>query len=129
MGGRPRGHGGFHHRTVPGGILMGDLADSMLQQFDAQRRGKAPSRNEVYKLVGDTAEQLADLIGDLQKRLEVVEANGARFRGVYQRATSYKRGDQATHKGSLWTALMTVPEGTIPGESPAHWQLAAKGTG
>lgn len=68
-------------------------------------------------------------IDALEKRTDAVEKSGARFRGVYQRASSYRRGDQATHKGSLWTALDDAPEGAVPGENPALWQLAAKGTG
>lgn len=91
------------------------------------------STRATYDLVGDAidgvVETLAEAFQDLHKRLDELEKTGTRFRGVYQRASTYRRGDQATHKGSLWTALKDAPEGTVPGESPAHWQLAAKGTG
>lgn len=91
-----------------------------------------------------TLEDIADIIGDgikeakapllariaeLEERLAQLEQSGARFRGVHQRASSYKRGDQVTAKNSLWTALTDVPEGALPGENPALWQLSVKGIG
>ncbi len=83
----------------------------------------AATRQEIYLLV----DQLLEKFADVDQRMEEIEKSGARFRGIYQRAATYKRGDQVTYKGSLWTALMTVPESTIPGETPAFWQLCAKG--
>jgi hypothetical protein len=85
----------------------------------------AATRQELYVLV----DQLLEKFADVDERLNTVEKSGARFRGVYQRASTYRRGDQATHKGSLWTALKDAPESTVPGENPSHWQLAAKGGG
>ena len=72
-------------------------------------------------------DELRDQARALNARLDELEKNGGRFRGVYQRAASYRRGDQVTHRSSLWTALGDVPEGTVPGDAPIHWQLAAKG--
>ena len=108
---------------------MDNLAHKSLLEFSADNRKKSPPRSEVYSLVGATAEALADQVRELSERLAQVEKNGVRFRGVYQRAAAYRRGDQATHKGSLWTALQDIPEGSAPGDDPALWQLSAKGTG
>lgn len=108
---------------------MSELLESVLSSFTSQNRKKSPDRREIYTFVVDAVEILSDEVKTLRDRIAELEKGGARFRGVYQRAASYKRGDQTTHKGSLWTALLNAPEGTVPGESPAHWQLAAKGTG
>jgi hypothetical protein len=110
-----------------------DLAERCLANFTAENRRKAPPRDEIYKFVIDAMESVLDgLVEDiktLRKQVEQLEKSGARFRGVYQRPQAYRRGDQASHRGSLWVALGDVPEGSVPGENPAHWQLAAKGTG
>lgn len=81
----------------------------------------------VRGYVGRELEPLRERLAALESELGEIKSNGTRFRGVYQRASSYRRGDQATHRGSLWTALQDAPEGTVPGEDPAAWQLAAKG--
>jgi hypothetical protein len=109
-----------------------DFAAVLLGAMSEQQRAKAASVGYVATTVGDAIEMLADQIRDLKKelaaRIDEIEKNGARFRGVYQRSATYRRGDQVTHKSSLWTALGDVPEGATPGADPALWQLAAKGT-
>lgn len=65
-------------------------------------------------------------IDDLERRLEELEAGGIKYRGSYQRACAYKKGDTITHAGSMWVALKAVPEGIAPGSSHDHWQLAVK---
>ncbi|TCJ39208.1 hypothetical protein [Parafrankia sp. BMG5.11] len=94
--------------------------------------GKAFGEQMVEIVKGYVSAQVEPLqarLDQLERHISEVEKSGARFRGVYQRASTYRRGEQATHKGSLWTALQDAPEGILPGESPTHWQLAAKGTG
>lgn len=109
------------------------LIEKVLANFTAENLARPPSRREIYTFtlesVGETIDLLSDEIKGLLAKVEELQKSGARFRGVYQRAATYRLGDQATHKGSLWTALGDVPEGTPPGDSPNHWQLAAKGTG
>lgn len=106
---------------------MADFAKAVLDSYPAEKRATAPSRNEIYGFVADTVELVLDEVKALRDRIAELEANGARFRGVYQRAADYRRGDQVTHRGSLWVALDAVPEGSLPGEHPTLWQLAAKG--
>lgn len=110
---------------------MSDIAKAVLGSFTAEQRKKPPSRTEIYTFVADAVEvvvgELRNQTKALNARLDDLEKNGARFRGVYQRAASYRRGDQVTHRSSLWTALGDVPEGATPGDNPELWQLAAKG--
>lgn len=92
------------------------------------RKTLQTKRDDDGNLIVDVVQtDVSGTLTDLQKRVSELEENGARFRGVYQRALPYRRGDQTTFKGSLWTALDDVPEGKPPGENVAHWQLAAKG--
>lgn len=110
---------------------MSDIAKAVLGSFTAEQRKKPPSRTEIYTFVADAVEvvvaELRNQTRALNTRLDELEKNGARFRGVYQRAAAYRRGDQVTHRSSLWTALGDVPEGAAPGDNPELWQLAAKG--
>ncbi|WP_338722378.1 hypothetical protein [Devosia sp. XK-2] len=62
----------------------------------------------------------------LQAKVIEIEAAGIKFAGVWQRAQSYERGAIVTSAGSAWVALKEVPEGTVPGQSPEHWQLMVK---
>lgn len=60
-------------------------------------------------------------------RLDEIETRGFRYRGVHQRAETYKRGDLVTHAGSVWSATRTVDDGTVPGEGAGNpWQMAVK---
>jgi hypothetical protein len=100
------------------GREMADAAGWTPEQLRAP-----PRRCDMLDLVGT----LAEAVEMLHDRIDEMEKSGVRFRGIYQRAATYKRGDQVTYKTGLWTALQGVPEGTIPGETPAFWQLCVKG--
>jgi len=68
---------------------------------------------------------LVETLDPLIRRIEALEKQqkAVRFRGVFQRAESYQRGNFATHDGSLWAAVKDDP-GT-PGDGDG-WQLCAK---
>ena len=82
---------------------------------------------DVEALVGALAQEVAKELRDLRQRVASLETRQAKclvYRGVYQRADQYQRGDAATHGGQLWVA--TKDTSSTPGAS-ADWQLAAKG--
>ena len=106
-------------------MMDGPYLKQMRDELGDDILNKAMTRKEVCVLI----DQLLEKFGRVDDRLDTIEKSGARFRGVYQRANSYRLGDQVTHKGSLWTAINAAPEGAAPGENPQHWQLAAKGAG
>src|SRR5699024_1341898 len=114
-----------------GARRMSDIAKTVLATFATEQRSNPPSRTEIYTFVADAIETVVDELRTqakaLHARLDELEKSGARFRGVYQRAAAYRRGDQVTHRSSLWTALGDVPEGAAPGDNPELGQLAAKG--
>ena len=107
----------FEAKSGIGQRMMSDHPDS------AEFLRGWPSRDETLGWLEDVADAMKELRG----RVHELESHGARFRGIYQRASAYRRGEQVTCKGSLWTALQDVPEGTVPGDSPEHWQMATKG--
>ena len=106
------------------------LGKAMLKEHPEQAAWlqRSPSRDEAQADLDLVVDELLGVIKGLSDRLTEIEKKGVRFRGVHQRANQYRRGDQVTYKSSLWSALGDVPEGTLPGTSPEHWQLAAKGT-
>ncbi len=85
------------------------------------------SRRMVHMLVAATTAATAVKLKALTARVEAIEDSGIRYRGNYQRASDYWKGDIVTHAGSMWVALKAVPEGAAPGSTPASWQLASKG--
>ncbi len=85
------------------------------------------SRRMVHMLVAATTAATAVKLKALSARVEAIEESGIRYRGNFQRALCYAKGDTVTHAGSFWVALKAVPEGAAPGSDPACWQLAAKG--
>ena len=62
-------------------------------------------------------------LAELEKRLAQVEARGVRYRGLWQRAEDYNRGDCTTCDGSFWIALVDRPA-QKPGNRP-EWQLCS----
>src|SRR5688572_26425096 len=62
-------------------------------------------------------------LAGLEKRLGEMEARGLAYKGVHQRAQSYRRGDAVTSEGALWIALTNTAD--QPGKS-GDWQLAVQ---
>jgi len=77
------------------------------------------------KLLAVIAEVLVETLDPLIRRIEVLEKRqkAMHFRGVFQRAESYQRGNFTTHDGSLWAAVKDDPG--VPGDGDG-WQLCAK---
>ncbi len=63
-------------------------------------------------------------IAEVERRIADLEIaqKAARYRGVWQPAEQYQKGNFATHSGSLWVAITDAPG--RPGTD--GWQLAAK---
>lgn len=90
--------------------------------------GDKPAPLAVVKVLAETT---IEAVADLRKRIAALEAatadvqtRGIQFRGVFQRALSYRTGDVTTFKGSMWCAVR--PTEATPGES-SDWQLCARG--
>jgi hypothetical protein len=77
----------------------------------------------VGDFVRDSLRIRDERIKELERRLGEIEAKGVVYRGVYQRADEYKRGDMVTFKGSVWHANHDTRE--EPGASEV-WQLAVR---
>lgn len=59
--------------------------------------------------------------------LESKSRDAMSFRGVFQRAQSYKRGDCVTSDGALWFCIRFVDGADgKPGEGNDAWQLTGK---
>lgn len=74
----------------------------------------------------ERTERIEKTIDTLSKRLEEAERKSFVYRGVYQRATSYRVGEMVTFKGGLWSAAGAAAEGQSPATHPVLWQLAVK---
>jgi hypothetical protein len=77
---------------------------------------------KLLAIIGDV---IVETLDPLIRRIEALEAQqkNVRFRGTFQRAESYQKGNFSTHDGSLWCAVRDEP-GT-PGDGDG-WQLCAK---
>lgn len=62
----------------------------------------------------------------MEAKLATLETRGLQYRGTFQRADSYRRGDATTFKGSIWVCVREGGQ-EAPGQGDA-WQLAVKGT-
>jgi hypothetical protein len=70
--------------------------------------------------------EVAKAIAPLETRIRELEAKGIEYKGVYQRANDYRRGDCVTWDGGMYVALADAKAMDGPGQSE-RWQLAAKG--
>ncbi|QGA56881.1 hypothetical protein [Brucella sp. 2280] len=95
-------------------------------------------RGELYQALADVTEafqalkeRVADLesrdeeIKSLKGRIDALEEGGIRYRGIYQRAQPYSKGDVVTFNGCAWIALRSLKETEEPGTCDG-WMLMVK---
>ncbi len=70
-------------------------------------------------------EGLQTKVKELRLELQAVKTKGIEYKGVYQRALSYAKGDVVTADGSCWVCLGD-PKGA-PAKDFDGWQLLIKG--
>lgn len=76
-------------------------------------------------LVDGAKKYIDQRLASFEKRLAALETKSFRFRGVWQAPETYKRGDLATHDGSLWHCNAESTTGR-PGDGSTDWTLAVK---
>ena len=79
----------------------------------------------IASVIKPVTDKLSARVAALEARLAEVEGKGIAYRGVWQKAEGYKRGDAVTSAGSLWIATKDQPL-DVPGARAADWQLAVK---
>jgi hypothetical protein len=70
-------------------------------------------------------EEILKAFTPLRERLDELEKRGVDYKGTFQRACSYRRGDIVTHDGSMFVAIGDVAPNEAPGNG-GNWQLAVK---
>lgn len=108
---------------------VGPLADRL--SAIESRVGKSSGSFDGAKFGKEVAEAVRGHVeratAPILARLDEIETRGFRYRGVHQRAETYKRGDLVTHGGSMWAATRPVDDGAVPGEGSTNpWVLAVK---
>lgn len=68
---------------------------------------------------------IADALGPIERRLTLIESNGLRWVGTWQRGCVYERHDICLHDNAMWIALTKIDPLTQPGKSQ-EWQLVTK---
>lgn len=85
------------------------------------------SREDLREVIRGLApvikEYVQSEIGPIQKRLTEIETKGVEYKGVFQAAQQYERGNLVTLKGSMWHA--NVVTRSVPGTSN-DWTLCVK---
>lgn len=79
----------------------------------------------IGRFVGAQVKPLQEEITALKAQIAELQENGVRYCGVYQRALTYKRGDQVTFDGARHTALRDIRPCEAPLKSDG-WQLSDK---
>jgi hypothetical protein len=76
------------------------------------------------ELVSEAAKLRQRRFEEIERRLDVIESQGIKFMGVYQRAIEYGRGSVVVRDGSSWVCIDEITR-QVPGEGAA-WALLAK---
>lgn len=84
------------------------------------------ARSALTQSFREAISERDEVIDQLNKRIDALEAGGIAYKGVWQRAQTYGKGSMVTEGGSAWIAVRATEEGEKPGPSDA-WQLAVKG--
>jgi hypothetical protein len=71
------------------------------------------------------AERIEQATKPLRERIIELEKRGVDYKGTYQRATVYRRGDITTHDGSMYVAITDIEPNEEPGKG-GKWVLAVK---
>lgn len=80
--------------------------------------------SHVGKLQADI-DRLHKEVAELKSWRANAETRGLAYRGVYQKADTYERGDVVTFQGSMWVAIADVGPNEGPSKSDS-WVLAVK---
>lgn len=83
------------------------------------------ARSALTQSFREAMSERDEVIDQLKKRIDALEAGGVKYCGTYQRALAYTKGSMVTEAGSAWVAIRGAAEGEKPGTSDA-WQLAVK---
>jgi hypothetical protein len=70
-------------------------------------------------------ERVDQACAPLRERIIELEKRGVDYKGVYQRAALYRRGDIVTYDGSMFVAVTDIEPNELPGNGGA-WCLAVK---
>jgi hypothetical protein len=70
-------------------------------------------------------EKVDEAVMPLRERIAELEKRGVDYKGVYQRAALYRRGDIITHDGSMYVAIADIEPNELPGNG-GKWVLAVK---
>ncbi len=79
---------------------------------------------KLFKRQQDELGELRAANAELRRDVAALEARGLEFKGVWNAATDYRRGDVALAGGSSWIAVVPTC-GNKPGSSDA-WRLLAQ---
>ena len=71
------------------------------------------------------AERVEQATKPLRERIIELEKRGVDYKGTYQRATVYRRGDIVTVDGSMFVAITDIEPNEEPGKG-GKWVLAVK---
>ncbi len=100
----------------------------MVAEYGSAAMRKPISRGELYEALDalvEAANARKAEIADLKAELAKVKAAPIRYRGVYQRADTYRAGAVVTDGGSAWHAHRDIAAGERPGRSES-WVLMVK---
>ena len=98
----------------------------------------ATNRGEFYEAMASTIEAIQALkkrvaelesrdedFKSLKSRLDALEEGAIKYRGAYQRAQEYSKGDVVTFNGSAWVAVKALKETEAPASCDG-WMLMVK---
>jgi len=71
------------------------------------------------------AERVEKACAPLRQRIAELEKRGVDYKGTYQRAALYRRGDITSWDGSMYVAIADIEPNETPGNG-GKWVLAVK---
>jgi hypothetical protein len=104
------------------------LSDTSSKRVASSKKelDKDPLIQAISLFVASELDPLRKEIAKLKERLAEVEQRGLEYVGIFQRASSYRRGSVCTYEGSMWIALEDTGPNDYPGGENSKWQLSVK---
>jgi len=98
-----------------------------LMSMEEKKKLRCWWKDEVNILAGkvfELEEEIAKALVGMRADIDGLKTRGLEYKGVYQRALTYQRGDVVTLNGDAWVAVVDIAKGK-PGDSQ-DFQLFVK---
>lgn len=105
---------------------LGEMLDR-IEALESQLAAKGIGAPGTVTIDPAVVQFVRDYCWRTEEKVDTIERECMRYRGVYDPDTLYPKGSVVTRNGSWWLAEYGVQPGEMPGHDNTNWKLCVKG--